>query len=141
MKTRIFLAAILALAFAGTGTTFGTVHSRSIFIQNPQFQQMSPEDRAKSETASMKTDLGLTDQQVAKVDSINLKYAKKRAEMRGQFQNDRQAMMSKMQEMQEQKNAELKPVLTEAQMKKYLELLQQRRSNRMGQGRGPQSQN
>jgi periplasmic protein CpxP/Spy len=103
-----------------------------------QYQQMSAEDRAKQETEWMKTDLALTPQQIAKVDSINLKYAKKRVEMRGQMQGqDRDAMMAKMQEMQAQKEAELKPVLTEDQMKKYKELLPQRRGMRgQGQGRG-----
>jgi len=109
-----------------------------IGIQNPQYQQMSPVERAKQETEWMKKDLVLTAQQLAKVDSINLRYAKKRSEMRSQMQGqDREAMMAKMQEMQTQKEAELKPVLTEDQMKKYKELLPQRRGMRgTGQGRG-----
>jgi len=106
-------------------------------IQNSQYQQMSPEERAKQETEWMKNDLTLTAQQLAKVDSINLKYAKKRSEMRSQMQGqDREAMMAKMQEIQSLKEAELKPVLTEDQMKKYKELLPQRRGMRgNGQGR------
>ena len=43
-------------------------------------------------------------------------------------------MMAKRQELQTQKNEELKKVFTEEQMKKYLEVLEQRRANR-GQGR------
>jgi hypothetical protein len=108
-----------------------------IGIQNSQYQQMSPEERAKQETEWMKNDLSLTAQQLVKVDSINLKYAKKRTEMRSQMQGqDREAMMAKMQEIQALKEAELKPVLTEEQMKKYRELLPQRRGMRgNGQGR------
>ncbi len=138
MKTRIVMT-IIALAVAGTtfaANPLGNMLSRSA-IQNPQYQRMTPEERAKAETQRMKTDLTLTDQQLAKVDTINLKYAKMRSGMRGQFQGDREGMMAKMQEMQQQKNAELKSVLTEEQMKKYEELLQQRRGFR-GQGRGPQ---
>ena len=105
-----------------------------IRFQNPQFQQMSPEDRAKQETQWMKTDLALTDKQLGKVDSINLKYAKMRSQLQGQ---DRETRMAKMQEIQGQKEAELKTVLTEDQMKKYKELLPQRRGMRgPGQGRG-----
>jgi hypothetical protein len=105
-------------------------------IQNPQFQQMSPEERAKQETQWMKTDLALTAQQLSKVDSINLKYAKMRSQLQGQ---DREARMAKMQELQSQKEGELKSVLTEDQMKKYKELLPQRRGMRnQGQGRGNQ---
>lgn len=138
MKTR-FVMTIIALAVAGT--TFaahpaGNALNRAS-MQNPQYQRMTPEERAKAETEQMKTDLALTNDQVAKVDTINLKYAKLRMGMRGQFQGDREGMMAKMQEMQQQKNAELKTVLTEEQMKKYEELLQQRRGFR-GQGRGPQ---
>jgi hypothetical protein len=87
----------------------------------------------------MKTDLTLTDVQVPQIDTINLKYAKKQMELRNQLQGQgREAMMAKRQELQSQKNEELKKVLTEAQMKKYLEVLEQRRANREQGGLGSQ---
>ncbi len=130
--------AALSLAVSVQGNqNFASANSSkfaALTIQNPQYQQMSPEDRAKQETEWMKKDLVLTDAQVLKVDSINLKFAKKRTEMRAQMQGqDREAMRARMQEMQTQKEAELKPVLTEDQLKKYKELVPQRRGNR-GQG-------
>ena len=137
----VFLA-LAAISFATTvqaSQNFTSVNSTALrftVIQNPQNQQMSPEERAKQETEWMKKDLALTDAQLVKVDSINLKFAKKRSEMRSQMQGqDREAMMAKMQEMQAQKETELKPVLTEDQLKKYKELAAQRRANR-GQGQG-----
>jgi hypothetical protein len=136
----LFGLAILAIATSvQAGQNFVSCNSCDIStfrIQNPQMQQMSPEERAKQETEWMKKDLELNAQQLVKVDSINLKFAKKRSEMRSQMQGqDRETMMAKMQEMQSQKETELKSVLTEDQLKKYKELVIQRRANR-GQGRG-----
>ena len=140
MKKKIIVVAAMTLAIIGSGLSASIAATRQASVntlQGQQYQPMSAEDRAKSETAWMKTDLSLTDQQVVKVDTINLKYAKMREGMRGQFQQgDRDAMRAKMLEMQNQKNAELKTVLTEDQMKKYLEVLPQHRGNG-GQGRGP----
>jgi hypothetical protein len=133
------LAFIILAPTAQAGQNYASGSSSGfslIGIQNPQFQQMSPEDRAKQETEWMKKDLALTAQQLVKVDSINLKYAKKSADLRSQMQGqDREARMAKMQEIQGQKETELKAVLTEDQLKKYKELVIQRRANR-GQGRG-----
>jgi periplasmic protein CpxP/Spy len=140
MKSLRLLFGLAIIAIASTtqaGQSFPThAHKARHGFQQPQ--QMSAEERAKQETAWMKTDLALNDQQLVKVDSINLKFAKKRSEMRSQMQGmDRESIMAKMQEMQSQKEAELKAVLTEEQLKKYKELVIQRRGNRgPGMGRG-----
>lgn len=42
-----------------------------------QLKDTTPAERAKAQTAMMKTKLGLTDEQAAKVGAINLKYAEK----------------------------------------------------------------
>ena len=133
MKTKYFITTILVCIIAGQFT----------FAQPPQGgrPQFNPEDRAKQETQWMKTTLTLTDAQIPQIDTINLKYAKKQMELRNQVQGgDREAMRSKRQELQNQKNEELKKVLSEDQMKKYLDELEKRRAN-MGQGRPrPQQQ-
>lgn len=73
----------------------------------------SPEERAEQQTKHMSAQLGLSQEQAAKVKEINLKYAKQQQEHRG----SREDMMK----MNDEKNAELKGVLTEAQYQKHMD--------------------
>jgi hypothetical protein len=140
MKIRFYLFAVIALALiinVQAKTNVATKKGNGINLLQPPAggMQRTPEERAKRETEWMKTDLALTDKQIPLVDTINLKYAKKQAELRKQMEGqDREAFRPKMEELQKQKSEELKSVLTEDQMKKYIELLPQRRGR--GQG-GP----
>jgi hypothetical protein len=96
-------------------------------------QQHTPEERAKEETESMKTALNLTDVQLTQVDSINLKYAKKRREMFQQNQNSDPAEREKIRnEMETLKRAELEKVLTADQLIKYDAMVIEHRNNRQG---------
>jgi hypothetical protein len=142
MKTRFLISAIAVLVITGSVFARETTSKASgnyAAFQPPQGQRRTPEERAKRETEWMKTDLVLTEKQIPLVDTINLKYAKKQDELRKQMEGqDRESFRPKMEEMQKQKNEELKTVLTEDQLKKYIELLPQRRGPKSGgrQGEG-----
>jgi hypothetical protein len=78
----------------------------------------TPAERAKAQTAMMKGKLGLTDAEVAKVGPINMKYAEK---MEPIIKGDKLPLM-KMKDMREvegQKEAELKGILTADQLTKF----------------------
>lgn len=118
----------------GTILILGLLMSMITFAQPPGGQgqgmgRMDPAERAKFQTEQMKTDLGLNADQTTKVEAINKKYGEKMSAM---FQANRDGggdfsqMREKMTALNEDKNKELKTVLTEDQMKKYLEIEQKR---------------
>jgi periplasmic protein CpxP/Spy len=110
---------------------------------NAQPPQRSPEERAKRETAMVKEQIVLTDSQTVKYEAIALKYAKIRDEQfKGIPRDSMQVFRIKMNELNEKKKAEVKPVLTTEQFTKYEKWLDERRG-RMGggnQGNPPQPQ-
>ena len=97
-------------------------------------QRATPEERAKQQTEWMKTSLKLSDDQVTKVDAVNLKYAKKMNDMFQQSgQNaDREARQKMRDDLDTQKRVELQAILTADQLKQYDTELAQRRANRGG---------
>ena len=98
------------------------------------YQQLSPEDRAYNQTKQMKKMLSLTKEQFDKVEIINVKYAMlmdSTMKANGGFSPE---MREKMKPMMEAKDKELKPVLTEEQIKLYEE---NRKKMGTGGGRGP----
>lgn len=112
--------------------------SALIFAQQPRGGNRStPEEMAKRTTEWMTAELKLTPEQVVKVDSINLVFAKKQAE---QFQNgpggDREARMAAAQKLNSEKEVALKPVLSKEQMEAYKKALEERRNRPGGGGRG-----
>ncbi|WP_430933553.1 DUF4890 domain-containing protein [Saccharicrinis sp. 156] len=124
MKNLIFsLVAIFAITF-------------SLEAQRPQRGNMgTPEDMAKKQTERMKEDLGLTDKQTTKIQSINLKYANKQQELRKNASGDREAMRESMKTIRDERMTELKKVLTEEQVEKLVAQEKERMQNR-GQGQG-----
>jgi Spy/CpxP family protein refolding chaperone len=100
----------------------------------------SPEERAKMQTEQMTKTLSLTTEQVAKVEVINLKYAKAQTGgWGGQGGGDMEARMAAMKKTQDEKNAEFKAVLTEKQYADYLKMQEenlQRMKDRMKNGPG-----
>jgi|WetSurMetagenome_2_1015567.scaffolds.fasta_scaffold140873_3 periplasmic protein CpxP/Spy len=109
--------------------------------QPGQGQQMSPEDRAKRQTEQLTTTLGLDKTQATKVEAIYLKYGKQQSEL---FQSmgqggDREAMRTKMTEMRDSQNKEIKALLTKDQVEKYDKYLADQAARR-GQG-GPRPNN
>jgi hypothetical protein len=90
----------------------------------------SPEDRAKRQTEMMKESLSLTAVQEPKVSAINLKYAKKLEEVRKVA--DTAAQRRSAQKLNQQKESELKTVLTAAQFKSYLKQVEEMKARRRG---------
>ncbi len=97
------------------------------------FQQLSPEDRAYNQTKQMKKMLSLTKEQFDKIEIINVKYAMmmdSAIRANGGFSPE---MREKMKPIMESKDKEIKPILTEEQMKMYEE---NKKKMYQGGGRG-----
>jgi len=125
-RTIVFTAAIFCLAMVAGA--------------QPQGQQQgqrggTPEERVKRQTEWMKTELKLTDVQMAKVDSVYLAAEKEMAALREKV-TDRQARREAQRPIMEKRLAALKTLLTDEQLKKVQERAQQGR--RQGGGGGGQ---
>jgi Spy/CpxP family protein refolding chaperone len=83
-----------------------------------------PEARAKKQTEMMKTELGLSADQLAKVESINLKYATK-------GQEQREAMHKQVKSLREEKEKDMASVLTKEQIENYNKLKADQKNKRM----------
>lgn len=100
---------------------------------NAQPQMPSAKERAEHETEMMKTELSLDSEQVEKVAKINLKYAEKMDEMFQQGPGgDFSEMEKKMEDIEAKKRNELKEILNTEQLKKYDEMVEERKKNRPG---------
>ncbi len=92
----------------------------------------TPAERAKAQTAMMKSKLGLTDEQVAKVGALNLKYAEQMDPIikgtEGPFMKARDAK-----HVEQQKEDELKTILSPDQFQKFLAAKEEMREHLMGQ--------
>lgn len=110
--------------------------------------QMNPEEMLKRQTQRLVEELKLNKDQEAKVLEINKKYMDKQsgdwAKMRDASDEERTKMREAMRKIQDEKNKEIKAVLTPEQVKLYDENLKKREEMRKnGQGRmggfgGPQ---
>jgi len=89
--------------------------------------QFDPEEMVKRQTERMVEDLGLNADQTKKVEDLNRKYGAKMGELFQSAQGDREGMRAKMDKLREEKDAELKLILTEEQFVKYLEIEKKRR--------------
>src|SRR5688572_9623609 len=84
----------------------------------------SAADRAKKLSDKMKTELSLTDSTYTNVYAINLKYAEKNAEI----MNGAEGKLAKFKSLKtsnDQKEKEMKGVLTKEQFKKYKEMMKE----------------
>jgi periplasmic protein CpxP/Spy len=126
MKTlKLLLAICLISSAAGTYAQDG---------QGGGYQQLSPEDRAYNQTKQMKKMLSLSKEQFDKIEIINVKYAMlmdSTMRANGGFSPE---MREKIKPMMEAKDKEIRPILTEDQMKLYEE---SRKKMGNGGGRGP----
>ena len=110
----------------------------SVAIATAQQRQMpSVEERAKTQTEFMEKQVGLKDDQKAKIKAIDLEFAKQMDEQIQKNRGDRDAMRTKMREIDTARDAKYKEILTDEQFKKYLEEkakrekeLQERRAQR-----------
>ena len=97
-----------------------------------QDSNATPEDRAKTQTATLTENLKLSEDQQKQVYDLNLARAKKMQEMRNSQNQDR----SQMRESMENFNKDLAKVLTPEQQEKYTKMMEERRANRGGGGGG-----
>ena len=97
---------------------------------------MEPEELAERQTNQMKESLKLTDEQLPKVEALNLKYAKKMKAARDEAGEDREAMRNSMMEMVKEKDVELKKILTDDQWTTFEEDRKKRMEQRRGRGGG-----
>ena len=104
-------------------------------VLSQQRQRLPAIERAKQESEMLKKELNLTQTQTPKVDSIILFFAKKMDEIVSS--GDRERMRSAFQTNEEEKGKALQPILSDAQYKKYKDLVEQQRQNRPGGGRNP----
>jgi Spy/CpxP family protein refolding chaperone len=101
-------------------------------------QSQSTEERVKQQTEQMVKDLNLTEDQIPTVEKINQKYAEKMETVRDQNQGNRENMRSEMRQLFEDRDAELKKVLTNEQFEIYKKKQEERRAqrrNKRGGGR------
>ncbi|PWG81725.1 hypothetical protein [Pararcticibacter amylolyticus] len=110
----------------------------SVSLSQAQPRQMgTPEERAERQTAMLEKQLKLTADQKAKIYTVILTQAKETDSLRTAARNageDRQAMWSKMQEIQKKHSGNISSLLTADQKKTYDQWLEEMRSRR---GRGP----
>lgn len=104
--------------------------------QNFGGQRMDPEERAKQQTAELKEELQLNEDQSTKLEELFVKSGKESQAMfeamREGGDTDRSEMREKMQASREKQQEEVKKILTEEQFTKYEKLMQERRRNRGG---------
>jgi Spy/CpxP family protein refolding chaperone len=112
MKSHAGIRGVVAAAFV-----LGAVVSGA-WAQLGELKNTTPEERAKELTSLMQKELGLTPDQLSKMEALNLKYAKEMEPIlkgsEGPFKAMRQAR-----EINQAKEAELQQLLTPEQFEKY----------------------
>ena len=103
-----------------------------------QGRGMSPEQQAER-YATMKKELGLTDDQLDKIKKIDEEFNPKMRELFEKYRDDRDKMMEERTKLVEARNAKVKPLLSAEQYTKYVEMTSRfggRGGNRQGGGGG-----
>jgi len=107
--------------------------------QGGQRGQMTPERRAElaaQRYERMKTELKLTDKQVADIKKIDEEFAPKQRELAEKYRDDREKMAAERTKLNEARNAKVKPLLSAEQYTKYIEFNRPRQGQGQGQGGG-----
>lgn len=120
---------------------FAALIAGSAAAQAPERKVRTPEERAQHQTDRMTKDLGLSAEQTEKVKAINLKYADQVDDMRGEAKDQKDAQREAMKGMRDQRNADLKAVLTPEQydkMVKEQEAMQAKRKAHLQQRKAPE---
>ena len=95
-------------------------------------RNMDPKELAERMTSQMKESLKLTEAQLPQVEALNLKYAEKMSAARAEASGDREVMRGKMRTMMQEKDVELKKILTAEQWTKFEADRKERMQNRRG---------
>jgi Spy/CpxP family protein refolding chaperone len=125
LTTIRLIVSLIALIFITTSSIFAQQQGKGGGYGNA-----TPEERAKRQTEMMKEKLSLTPAQEPKVSAINLKYAKKMEEVRKI--TDTAAQRKTFDNLNRQKDGELKVVLTPEQFKSYLKQMEELKARRRG---------
>lgn len=109
-----------------------TVFTLSIALAQPPQgrQRLTVEERAKRTTDWMKTELALTQEQVAPIDSINLLYTKAQQVLFQSSEGDRSKIRESMSALENEKQTALSKVLTPKQLEDYKKRIEEMRNNR-----------
>lgn len=94
----------------------------------------SAEEMAKNQTEKLKKELSLNSDQEKKVYNVFLESNKSREQTMKSTQENRDAMHSKMEASRTAENEKLKPVLSEEQYNKYIELQKKMEAERKERG-------
>lgn len=102
-----------------------------------------PKDMAQHETDQMKKGLLLTDSQTVKVNSVNLKFAQQRLDMVREVRasGDMSQIQNKVEGLELAKNEDLRPILSEEQMKKWPKVRKKMQDEMMNRGSSGMHQN
>ncbi|HXA02837.1 MAG TPA: hypothetical protein VNW99_12660 [Cytophagaceae bacterium] len=110
---------------------FQTVFSQT--TANNKAKEHSPEQRADVHVKKMTQDLSLSSDQVPKVKAIVLDKTQKMDAIKAKYANstDKKAMHQEMKTIHDQKETELKAVLTPEQYTKHVQMREQEKQKRM----------
>jgi protein CpxP len=92
-------------------------------------KKMSPEERAAKRTESMKTELGLSDQQTNEVAALNLKHAQEMDAL----QKEMEALKAEMKKKKDAHKTAINAVLTDEQRKLLEQKEQEHKENKEGE--------
>jgi len=97
--------------------------SNNMFAQDKTRQkpERTPETMSQRHADKMKSDLNLNDDQTKKVYEVNLKYNKENQANRAKREKERKEKMAAAKQKNDQKNAELKKILTADQYSKMIQ--------------------
>lgn len=127
MKTKVNLLLAVCVLLFSTSLSAQTTNERS------KMKNMTIEERANFETEKMKNELALTQDQVSKIKEINLKYAKQRNNEVNKLKeqgktthtvlldSEHENMKTIFAQQQNEKNKELRAILTPNQYESYVE--------------------
>nr|WP_319400986.1 hypothetical protein [uncultured Carboxylicivirga sp.] len=97
--------------------------------------RMNSEQRAKQQTAQMTKDLNLTEEQQGKVAELNKNFGEKMRNLHEENQGDRDKMRESMTKLRDERDNELKKILTADQFNKHKELEEKRMKGHQDRGR------
>jgi len=126
MESRItFLISIVALLIAVVPAAGFAEDDKAEKIKEI-IDKTTPEGRAAFQTQQMKKALGLNQDQIDKVREINLKYARK-VETTADASEGESRKLGEMKKISEEKDSEMKAVLSSEQYDKYLAMKEEMR--------------
>lgn len=112
--------------------------SNNIYAQNKSDQkaERTPEEMSQKHADRMKSELNLNEEQTKKVYDLNLKYAKQGEKDRAQREKERELKKAEAIKKNDQRNAELKKILTNEQYDQMLKNQELKKDKMKQKGKG-----